>query len=421
MTICFVGTLVTSGAVWMIGSDRIQAVAAYDGAFFPWFGVFNRRFGTPVRVNVMSGIVSTVFCFSAIAFFDSGDERDVPDRPRHRDLDDADLVHLDLPGRAEAALHAPGRRAAVSRAVRHSRHLDRLAADHGLGPARLVGRGLPGHAREGARRPLRLRRQLGRRARPVRGLHAGDARRSSSPSASSATRRAATSASRSSRWRASAPSRPRPCPRSSPRRAVRVWRIPYSTNCERVALAAGRAGAERRVDRRRRAYDRTPCSEVSGQKRVPVAEIDGEIVVGSLAIVGRIAPTLWPAEPARTRRGRGVPRVARPRLDASARRRLLAHPRRRRRRRADRAGGGSPRRALRTASRRCSTAATISSATSCRSPTSRRIRSSSTRPTAHPATTTRFTSRCGGCSVGRRPAARRGVDRARRGARPRVA
>ena len=47
MTICFVGTLVTSGAVWMIGSDRIQAVAAYDGSFIPWFGVFNRRLGTP--------------------------------------------------------------------------------------------------------------------------------------------------------------------------------------------------------------------------------------------------------------------------------------------------------------------------------------------------------------------------------------
>ena len=58
MTLCFVGTLVTSGAVWMIGSDRIQAVAAYDGAFFPFFGVFNRRFGTPVRVNVLSGVVA---------------------------------------------------------------------------------------------------------------------------------------------------------------------------------------------------------------------------------------------------------------------------------------------------------------------------------------------------------------------------
>jgi amino acid transporter len=66
MTICFVGTLLTSGAVWMIGSDRIQAAAAYDGAFFPWFGVFNRRFGTPVRVNIMSGVASSIFCIFAI-------------------------------------------------------------------------------------------------------------------------------------------------------------------------------------------------------------------------------------------------------------------------------------------------------------------------------------------------------------------
>jgi amino acid transporter len=66
MTICFIGTLLTSGAVWMIGSDRIQAAAAYDGAFFPWFGVFNRRFGTPVRVNVMSGVASSLFCITAI-------------------------------------------------------------------------------------------------------------------------------------------------------------------------------------------------------------------------------------------------------------------------------------------------------------------------------------------------------------------
>jgi amino acid transporter len=66
MTLCFIGALVTSGAVWMIGSDRIQAVAAYDGAFFPFFGIFNRRLGTPVRVNVMSGIASSIFCVAAI-------------------------------------------------------------------------------------------------------------------------------------------------------------------------------------------------------------------------------------------------------------------------------------------------------------------------------------------------------------------
>jgi glutamate:GABA antiporter len=72
MTLGFVAAIVTSGAVWMIGSDRIQAVAAYDGAFFPFFGVFNRRFGTPVRVNVLSGITSTAFCVVAMAAFNGG-------------------------------------------------------------------------------------------------------------------------------------------------------------------------------------------------------------------------------------------------------------------------------------------------------------------------------------------------------------
>jgi amino acid transporter len=74
MTLCFVGTLVTSGAVWMIGSDRVQAVAAYDGSFAPFFGVFNRRFGTPVRVNLLSGLVSSVFCIVAVAAFNSGSD-----------------------------------------------------------------------------------------------------------------------------------------------------------------------------------------------------------------------------------------------------------------------------------------------------------------------------------------------------------
>jgi amino acid transporter len=72
MTVCFVGTLLTSGAVWMIGSDRIQAVSALDGGFPAFFGVFNRRFGTPVRVNVLSGVVSTAFMVAALAVFDGG-------------------------------------------------------------------------------------------------------------------------------------------------------------------------------------------------------------------------------------------------------------------------------------------------------------------------------------------------------------
>jgi amino acid transporter len=65
MALGFIFALVTSGAVWMMGSDRIQAVAAYDGAAPGFFGVFNSTFGTPVRVNVMSGIVSTIFMVAA--------------------------------------------------------------------------------------------------------------------------------------------------------------------------------------------------------------------------------------------------------------------------------------------------------------------------------------------------------------------
>ena len=66
MVVGFIFALVTSGSVWMIGSDRVQAVAAYDGAFFPWFGKFNAKLGTPVRVNVLSGVVSTVFMIAAV-------------------------------------------------------------------------------------------------------------------------------------------------------------------------------------------------------------------------------------------------------------------------------------------------------------------------------------------------------------------
>jgi amino acid transporter len=62
----FIFALVTSGAVWMMGSDRILAVAAYDGAFPGYFGRFHARLGTPVRVNVMSGIASTAFMLAAV-------------------------------------------------------------------------------------------------------------------------------------------------------------------------------------------------------------------------------------------------------------------------------------------------------------------------------------------------------------------
>jgi glutamate:GABA antiporter len=52
--------LMSSGATWIIGADRTQAVAGYDGAAPRVLGVFSKRFGTPIVVNLLSGIVATL-------------------------------------------------------------------------------------------------------------------------------------------------------------------------------------------------------------------------------------------------------------------------------------------------------------------------------------------------------------------------
>jgi amino acid transporter len=56
----FILCLVTSAATWIMGSDRALAVSCYDGAGPRVLGVINARFGTPVRVNVFSGVVATI-------------------------------------------------------------------------------------------------------------------------------------------------------------------------------------------------------------------------------------------------------------------------------------------------------------------------------------------------------------------------
>ena len=54
-------TLIGSGSVWLEGADRTQAIAALDGAAPAWMGRFT-SFGTPIAVNMSSGIVSSVLC-----------------------------------------------------------------------------------------------------------------------------------------------------------------------------------------------------------------------------------------------------------------------------------------------------------------------------------------------------------------------
>jgi amino acid transporter len=58
--ILFLLCLLTSGVTWIMGSDRALAVSCYDGAGPRALGVINARYGTPVRVNVFSGIVATI-------------------------------------------------------------------------------------------------------------------------------------------------------------------------------------------------------------------------------------------------------------------------------------------------------------------------------------------------------------------------
>jgi len=48
-----------SGLTWIIGSDRAMAVCCLDGAGPRSLGTFSARFGTPVRVNLLSGLVAT--------------------------------------------------------------------------------------------------------------------------------------------------------------------------------------------------------------------------------------------------------------------------------------------------------------------------------------------------------------------------
>jgi glutathione S-transferase len=82
---------------------------------------------------------------------------------------------------------------------------------------------------------------------------------------------------------------------------LRVHRIPYSTNVERVALAAALKGLRVEwVDHD--AGDRSAIRELSGQDLVPVAELDGgEVVADSMAILERLEalapePPLYPRE-----------------------------------------------------------------------------------------------------------------------------
>lgn len=81
---------------------------------------------------------------------------------------------------------------------------------------------------------------------------------------------------------------------------IRLYRAPWSTNVERVALALGHKGLEAEsiwIDY----SDRSLVEQVSGQPLVPVVDFDGEVVHDSAQIIKRLEelypdPPLYPAD-----------------------------------------------------------------------------------------------------------------------------
>ena len=84
---------------------------------------------------------------------------------------------------------------------------------------------------------------------------------------------------------------------------IRCYRIPFSTNVERVALAAGHKGLEIEwIDVE--PTDRSPVELVSGQSHVPVLLDGPEVIADSPRIVAHLEnrfpdPPLYPHDPAR--------------------------------------------------------------------------------------------------------------------------
>lgn len=67
IAVAFVLALLTSGTTWIMGADRAQAMAALDGAAPRFMGRFSARFGTPIAVNLCSGVASTAVMVLAFA------------------------------------------------------------------------------------------------------------------------------------------------------------------------------------------------------------------------------------------------------------------------------------------------------------------------------------------------------------------
>ena len=66
VAIAFVFGLASSGGSWVIGADRTYAIASLDRTAPSIFGRFSGKYGTPIFVNTMTGIVASIAMIAAV-------------------------------------------------------------------------------------------------------------------------------------------------------------------------------------------------------------------------------------------------------------------------------------------------------------------------------------------------------------------
>ena len=66
VALAFALALASSGGTWIMGADRTYAISALDRTAPLIFGRFSGRYGTPIAVNIMSGIMATIAMVAAI-------------------------------------------------------------------------------------------------------------------------------------------------------------------------------------------------------------------------------------------------------------------------------------------------------------------------------------------------------------------
>jgi glutamate:GABA antiporter len=66
----FIGGVFGSGAAWIMGGCRVQAIACLGGGGPRWLGRISDTRGTPIRMNLLSGAIALIFMVATFALTD---------------------------------------------------------------------------------------------------------------------------------------------------------------------------------------------------------------------------------------------------------------------------------------------------------------------------------------------------------------